>query len=96
MKKVEMVCTTLVGILPIAERQHRHCNTCIFDPSGSSVLCLANATYNYTINDERTGVRMQAFNDNRYPDFEEVFKLPCRFHLTSDELKMVLEPYFVK
>lgn len=48
------------------------------------------------IDDERTGVRMQAFIDNRYPDFEKVEKLPCRFHMTADELKMILDPYFME
>lgn len=89
-------CTALMGIPPIAERQHRPCNTCIFNPIGTPVLCIANNAYDFNIDDERTGVRMQAFIDNRYPDFEKVEKLPCRFHLTFNELKMILDPYFME
>lgn len=86
----------MINIPSISDRQHRPCNTCIFNPIGTPVLCNANSCYDYNIKDERTGERMKAFINNIYPDFERVGKLPCRFHITVDELKMILDPYFMK
>jgi len=85
----------MVQILSISDRQHRPCNTCIFNPIGTPVLCNANSCYDYNIKDERTGERMKAFINNKYISVE-TWKLPCRFHMTSDELKMILDPYFME
>ena len=67
----------MINIPSISDRQYRPCNTCIFNPIGTPVLCNANSYFDYNIKDERTGERMNAFINNIYPDFERVGKLPC-------------------
>ena len=65
----------MIQISNIYDRQHRPCNTCIFNPIGTPVLCNANSCYDYNIKDERTGERMKAFINNIYPDFDTIHNL---------------------
>ena len=71
-------------ILPsIAERCNRPCDTCVWsmtDEYTCTMMCL-----DYTIEGERTDYLKDPLQN-----------LPCRFHLTLNELNQILDPYFME
>lgn len=75
-------------IPPIAERQHQPCNTCIWY-DGESDVCNAKINLNYNLMSER----IDLFDTTNFKDLQN---MPCRFHMTSDELKMILNPYLME
>ena len=79
----------MIEIPSIAERQHRSCNTCVW--TGNMYSC-AMCALNYEMEGERTSSDLYGYplNDSIIQD------LPCRFHMTPDELRMILDPYFME
>ena len=77
-----------VEIPSIATRQHRPCNTCSWY-DGESDVCNAKINLNYTLMSERTDL----FDNTNWAILQA---LPCRFHMTPDELRMILDPYFME
>ena len=83
----------LATIPSIAERCHQNCNACSFYVSTYEFdYCILATELNYNMIGERTSLC-----NNRYSLTDPVIKpLPCRFHLTPDELKQILDPYFME
>ena len=73
-------------IPPISERQHRPCDTCYwYDASMYHECTLFSIGY------------MSERNRLIYKiSWGQLQKLPCRFHLTEDELKQIIDPYFME
>jgi len=79
----------MIEILPIAERYHRPCNTCVWTNDNYSCTM---AAMDYVIYGERTAKELWS-----YPLTHPIVqKCPCRFHMKYDELKMILDPYFME
>lgn len=79
-------------ILPIAERHYRKCNTCVWYRSTYEFdYCIASDDLQYSLSGERS----DAFDrmDLTWLDKQSI---PCRFHTTPDELKMILDPYYME
>ena len=80
----------MINIPSISDRQHRPCNTCGWYRITSEFdYCLAKTELNYTIMSER----IDLFDTTNFKDLQN---MPCRFHITNDELKMILDPYFME
>lgn len=80
----------MINIPSISDRQHRPCNTCgWYRITNEFDYCQAKAELNYTIMSER----IDLFDITNFKDLQN---MPCRFHMTSDELKMILDPYFME
>ena len=80
----------MIEIPTITERQYRPCNTCIWYRIVNGVeQCLAKTELHYTLMSERSDL----FDTT---NFEDLQNMPCRFHMTSDELRMILDPYFME
>jgi hypothetical protein len=75
--------TSQIAIIPpISERQYRPCASCYWYGEDD-----CNIWY-YDYISER--------NNTHNISFKKRQKLPCRFHLTEDELKQILDPYFME
>lgn len=70
----------MVSIPSISDRMYRFCDDCVWYDLGNEE-CLAN----------KIGYINNYDECNRKPDLP----LPCRFHLTKDELCQILDPYFM-
>lgn len=72
----------------IAERCNRPCDTCAWT---NDLYNCAMDQLDYEMEGERTSKEYM-----RYVLSHPVIQaLPCRFHLTADELKQILDPYFM-
>lgn len=78
-----------ITIPSIAERQHRPCNTCVW--TGNMYSC-AMCALNYEMEGERTSSDLYGYS----LEDPVIQTLPCRFHMTPDELRMILDPYFME
>ena len=63
----------------------RPCLTCVWHNDST---CNASKELHYTMPDERTG----QFKTMKW---NELMKIPCRFHMTKDELKVILDLHFM-
>ena len=80
----------MIEIPSIVERQHRKCNTCIwYRITNGFDYCLAKTELHYTLMSERSDL----FDTT---NFEDLQNMPCRLHMTLDELRMILDPYFME
>lgn len=82
----------MIEIPSIAERQHRKCNTCIwYRITNGFDYCMVSDDLQYSLSDERS----TAFDriDLTWLDKQSMH---CRFHMTPDELRMILDPYFME
>ena len=78
----------MIEMPSIAERQYRPCNICIWY-DGESDVCNAKINLNYNLMSERTDL----FNNTNWNILQT---MPCRFHITLNELKQILDPYFME
>jgi hypothetical protein len=79
--------TSQIAIIPsISERQHRNCNDCYWYNEDTYHGC---TLHPIDYMSERNCVMYKI-------DWDDLQKLPCRFHLTEDELKQILDPYFME
>lgn len=75
-------------ILPsIAERCNRPCDTCIWNNTDEN-YCFMIYDLNNEIELERTGNYKKVV-------WSQLQSIPCRFHLTLNELNQILDPYFM-
>ena len=80
----------MINIPSISERQYRPCDTCVWT---DELLCSCKmCMLDYEVVEERT-----ACDVDKYPLLHPIVQSrSCRFHMTSDELKMILDPYFME
>ena len=77
----------MINIPSISDRQHRPCDTCVWEDCEYG--CQAWERLGYKVAGERDDWSIEL-------TYKQRAKLPCRFHMTSDELKMILDPYFME
>lgn len=84
--KNDKVITTIPSI---SERRNRPCDTCVWTPDMYDCrMC----ELDYEMPGERTSGEYSTY----VLSYSGIQQLPCRFHLTADELKCILDPYFME